>query len=540
MDHTPQVEVLCRAKSAKRTKFLSVPEGVQMSFQYADKGSYRQEHMLRYLSRWLDPMTPAREAAGDYRIMYLDVAKSHLADPVVEASWDRGYIPLFHYGCTTGVAQVNDTHCHGDFERIYLELEQAAFTRQQMLDPGYIGRSLQQLVDDVAATWRALDPSQAVLGHKRVGLSNRLDGTEDWLITREARFFWDALGMKAVREEAVAEVDRLVLDGTLKSMADWRTLVQHPVDPGIVEDEGAEFEGELATGEKLWWEEGEEEKMLAADEADEHELDLVEVPAGGSVDVLEPGAVLPADPLAEVMVASVAARRLLSLKRLRAAARTAKIPRAVFHFDKEISYLERGLHMPSPAAKCVNTVLRRHVDLALQKELRETKENQEEALLQARNRRLVKMRMGKEKARKLEAAKAAAELKKVFDDLPKHFSTKACGAPGKKGAQLRSDCLERLKLRAPPLSLGDELLWPEVRDKWAAYLVTMYSSLGEQVVGHRFVMKVNRVLEDLGSHYGGPSPWAAKDPTLSDKAAFEKLFKEMQSQLPKATVGLTF
>ena len=88
MDHTPQVEVLRRAKSAKRTKFLSVPEGVQMSFQYADKGSYRQEHMLRYLSRWLDPMTPAREAAGDYRIMYLDVAKSHLADPVVEASWD--------------------------------------------------------------------------------------------------------------------------------------------------------------------------------------------------------------------------------------------------------------------------------------------------------------------------------------------------------------------------------------------------------------------------------------------------------------------
>ena len=40
-------------------------------------------------------------------------------------------------------------------------------------------------------------------------------------------------------------------------MADWRALVQHPVDPGIVEDKGAEFEGELATGEKLWWEEGE-------------------------------------------------------------------------------------------------------------------------------------------------------------------------------------------------------------------------------------------------------------------------------------------
>ena len=101
LDHTPQVEVLCRAKSAKRTKFLSVPEGVQMSFQYADKGSYRQEHMLRYLSRWLDPMTPAREAAGDYRIMYLDVAKSHLADPVV--SWMRAGTEATSRCFTTGV-----------------------------------------------------------------------------------------------------------------------------------------------------------------------------------------------------------------------------------------------------------------------------------------------------------------------------------------------------------------------------------------------------------------------------------------------------
>ena len=485
-------------------------------------------------------MDSGPRSRGGLPYLVLDVAKSHVADPVVEASWDRRYIPLFHYGCTTGVAQVNDTDNHGDFERIYLEFEQAAFTRQQMIDPGYIGRMLQQLVDDVAATWRVMDHSRCVLGHKRVGLSNRLDGAEDWMITREARFFWDALRMWEVREEAVAEMDRLVQAGTLKSMADWRTLVQHPVDPGIVADEGAEFEGELAVGEKPWWEEGEEENMLAADEADEKELDLVEVPAGGPELGLEPRAVLPADPPDKVLAASVAARRLLSLKRLRAAARSAKVPQAVFLFEKEISFLERGLLPASPSAKAVNAVLRRHVDLTLQTEFRETKEKQDEALKQARSRRLLKMRLGKEKARKLDAAKAAEELQKVFDDLPKHFSPKACGAPGKKGAQLRSECLERLKLRAPPLSLADELLWPDVRDKWAASLVSMYSGLGEQVVGHRFVVKLNRVLEALGSHYGGPSPWASKDATLSDKLAFEKLFKEMQSQLPKASLGLTF
>ena len=50
-----------------------------------------------------------------------------------------GYVTLFHYGCTTGVAQVNDTDLHAELERVYCELEQAAFNEQQLYEPGFTG-----------------------------------------------------------------------------------------------------------------------------------------------------------------------------------------------------------------------------------------------------------------------------------------------------------------------------------------------------------------------------------------------------------------
>ena len=507
-----------------------VPRDVQMSFQHAEKGSYRQDNILKYLSRWLDPWTPEREASSDYRLLYLDMAKSHLSNEVVEFAWSRRYIVLFHYGCTTGICQVNDTDLHCLFELNYLELEQASFNRQQMLDPGYIGRSLQQVVDDVAATWRSLDHNLAVLGHKRVGLSNRLDGTEDDAITREARIFWDCCGMVEARPQAISEVDRLFDEGSLQSMASWKALVTHPAEAGVKEAEGAEFEGELEAGEALWWEDGEEEKRaLALDDVEEKDLDLVDAPPVE----LEPGAARPADPVNEVEAATISARRLANLKRLRAGIRASKVPQAEHHLDQQICHLERGLRGKDGPAQAVNGVLRRHVDAALLRELKEAKDKQDEALLQARNRRLVKARLAKTKAQKQAAAKAAEEVKKLFDDLPVNFTPDDCGAKGARGLRLRIDCLERLKLRAPELGFAENARWPDVRDRWAAHMPNLYSGLGAGALGSRFVMRVNAVLEALGRHYAGPSSWAGASSKLSDRDAFLKFFNAMESQLPK-------
>ncbi len=64
---------------------------------------------MKFLETWLDPWTEERAAANDYRILYCDVAKSHVGDAPLEFAWSRGYMMLYHYGNTTGVAQVNDT-----------------------------------------------------------------------------------------------------------------------------------------------------------------------------------------------------------------------------------------------------------------------------------------------------------------------------------------------------------------------------------------------------------------------------------------------
>merc|ERR1711911_324194 len=102
----------------------------------------------------LPPWTQDRAESRDFRILFLDVAKSHVGDEILDVCRERGFVPLFHYGCTTGIAQVNDTDLHDGFERVYLEMEQAAFTYQQLHDPGCVARRPQDVVDDTCNTWR--------------------------------------------------------------------------------------------------------------------------------------------------------------------------------------------------------------------------------------------------------------------------------------------------------------------------------------------------------------------------------------------------
>ena len=131
----------------------------------------------------------------------LDVAKSHLNPDLLKLAWSCGYVLLFHYGHTTGVAQVNDTDLHGAFEREYLEVEQRFFNWQQEDSPGTITRRPQDVVDDCCQTWIAAQHTHDRWGHKSVGLTIALGGSEDRLISREARHCWNELHMCAVRQK---------------------------------------------------------------------------------------------------------------------------------------------------------------------------------------------------------------------------------------------------------------------------------------------------------------------------------------------------
>lgn len=102
--------------------------------------------MLEFLRRWLEEWTPAREAAHDWRLLYLDAFRAHLDPSISALAWERGYVAVYHGGCTTGITQVNDTDLHGQLESIYLELESISFAEQQLVDPGNIGRTRQQVM----------------------------------------------------------------------------------------------------------------------------------------------------------------------------------------------------------------------------------------------------------------------------------------------------------------------------------------------------------------------------------------------------------
>ena len=96
----------------------------------------------------------------------LGVAPSHCGPEVVALAHSRGYAILYHYGGTAGVAQVNDTDLHGELSSIYIDLEQTAFNNQQMVDPGNIGRTLQNVLDDACAAWRCCDHRKGVKGSR--------------------------------------------------------------------------------------------------------------------------------------------------------------------------------------------------------------------------------------------------------------------------------------------------------------------------------------------------------------------------------------
>ena len=93
------------------------------SFQYAPKGSYREEHVLLFLSMWLPVWTEERAAAKDWRLLYLDAFSAHLTQRIRDLAFERGFIVLYHGGGTTGVCQVNDTDAHAAFERDYVDAD---------------------------------------------------------------------------------------------------------------------------------------------------------------------------------------------------------------------------------------------------------------------------------------------------------------------------------------------------------------------------------------------------------------------------------
>ena len=194
--------------------------------------------------------------------------------------------------------------------------------QQRLLDPANIGRTLQQVLDDAAATWRVMPHDRCVSGHLYNGFSNALDGSEDDWIRGDALAFWRDTSMAEERLRAIAEVDELVQSGVIKGFDQWQQVVRHPSDPGAKVLEGEEFEGDLDPGEKVWLDE-KEQAELWAEEAEI--LALAAEDAGAGL-----GAIVVSDE------AAAQARRLAELKETLASLRGMGVPAAANLVNQQI------------------------------------------------------------------------------------------------------------------------------------------------------------------------------------------------------------
>jgi hypothetical protein len=297
----------------------------------------------------LEPWTDERASSRDYRILYLDVAAAHLGKDVEEYCWAKGYVYLLHYGGTTGICQVNDTHCHLQLSQFYLEREQAFFTEIQKYDPGNVNRTLDQVVADVVTTWRSIDHLKGYIGHWETGLANKLNGDEDKFITGEARQVWDHLVMHPMRQVAFTEVDKMIADGDVTSFADVRKVIKHPPTNGEYRA-GEEFEGSLLPGEKLW-ETDADIALFAEDDKTEFDNPLTCTTA---LVAYETG-----DDIPEWQEGNLLAKRLARLRRVRQEAQALHLRPAVFQINRDITNLERGRLKKNTTKSKLNAVFLR-------------------------------------------------------------------------------------------------------------------------------------------------------------------------------------
>ena len=226
------------------------------TFTTSPSGSYRTEHVLAFLRQHLLEWSPERSARRDYRVLSLDAYRPHFSAEITTLAFERGYIShegLMVPGGATGIVQGPDTDLHAWLEKELISVQEASTSAQLSVRPGSTpSENRQSMVDYAIALWEMADHKQGSKGFKRNALSNSLDGSEDYLITRTAREFWLELNMSSKRAICEIEVEQF-LDalGREPNVRDVVQLLQPYSDGcsiGVIE-EGEELQCALEAGE---------------------------------------------------------------------------------------------------------------------------------------------------------------------------------------------------------------------------------------------------------------------------------------------------
>ena len=176
-----------------------------MSVRVSPSGSYNESDIIDYMQQVLEPPTEERR----WRILLVDAYRAQMTDAVRRCAWRMKYVLIVHGGGSTGVSQVNDTDLHQPLKKGYVEMESAEMLDQQRLRPASVPVPRKEdCLAWLAAVWHnpALHAAVAA-GFWKTGQANALDGSQDHLLCREAKLFWDELRMWSRRAEVIHDVD---------------------------------------------------------------------------------------------------------------------------------------------------------------------------------------------------------------------------------------------------------------------------------------------------------------------------------------------
>ena len=184
---TPPLEFAYKGKGI-RVK-VNPPE--RATAQWSDKGSYRVEHVLKYIESL--PAIPICFAPEKRRIFTLDDYPGHLVPEVEVAFFKKGYFLIIIRGGITGNIQVNDTSYHRQAKELYRQHEMELMLEKLQNDPRKMPQPTRdKMLNMFQKSW---NETCAKVSHENVFKTNMiaiaLDGGEDHLASKK---FIDLVG----------------------------------------------------------------------------------------------------------------------------------------------------------------------------------------------------------------------------------------------------------------------------------------------------------------------------------------------------------
>ena len=224
----------------------------------SEKGSYREEDILIFLDHHL-PKLPQDPQLRQWRIIIADDFGPHKTDNVFRLCWGRWYVLLIHGGGATPVTQTPDTDLNQHVRRNYTARE-SSFIIEEMRRGVSVPKIPHTVCMDMMMDVLS-DPKlhlHAADGYKKTGATVALDGSEDYMIVREAGEFFRSCGVRDKINREVALVREEVRAGRLGwTYEDVKRLIQpypHNKIDKTLECIGDHYH--LDSDEEPWGEEG--------------------------------------------------------------------------------------------------------------------------------------------------------------------------------------------------------------------------------------------------------------------------------------------